>query len=644
MVDFTKESILKAIEKIDSQPELRKGRDSVVYDIKFNGSTYPPILVLSEASKILGGKELTIRDFNSSTKPAFKILNKLGFKVETKNTTEDLSPKVWVEKTDVKGEQHRIEGEYALGKRMWSPQKDKGGSDKYSRMRKVSEGDIILHLTDSYGFTGVSKVKDKYKEGQGVVGTAWEGDAYLVELKDYVDLKPLPKTNVLSDENKEQLLEIRSNYNVFYSSDLKLNQGAYITECPKPLYDLINKIYYNQNQSYIPYLPLPSTNNIDLPPIQADTPFQINTFANDVKAAGLILNQDIISRFICSLLTKPFVILTGLSGSGKTKLAQAFAKWITQDDNQICIVPVGADWTNREPLLGFPNALETGKYILPENGALNLLIEANKPENQHKPYFLILDEMNLSHVERYFADFLSVMESTGSIPLHAQTDTWKDHVPTSIKLPPNLFIIGTVNIDETTYMFSPKVLDRASVIEFRVTRKDLEDFLDAGAVIDINSIAGKGTAVSKSFLEIASDKNLTLNHSDNINSNLLSFFDELRKLGAEFGYRTASEIKRFAAVVNKLEPNWSDEEIIDAAVMQKLLPKVHGSRRKLESVLKALASICLRDKENIDAVKLEELQESSLDAAFCRYPLSLEKIARMQKGLVNNGFTSYAEA
>ena len=101
---------------------------------------------------------------------------------------------------------------------------------------------------------------------------------------------------------------------------------------------------------------------------------------------------------------------------------------------------------------------------------LDLILESSKIENSNKPYFLILDEMNLSHVERYFADFLSAMESNELISLHKSDDeNYKDDVvivPKSIELPNNLFVIGTVNIDETTYMFSPKVLDRANVIEF----------------------------------------------------------------------------------------------------------------------------------------------------------------------------------
>ena len=71
------------------------------------------------------------------------------------------------------------------------------------------------------------------------------------------------------------------------------------------------------------------------------------------------------TRFISSLTTKPFVILSGLSGSGKTKLAQSFAQWLCEDETQYALVPVGADWTNREPLLGYVNALNNSEYILP---------------------------------------------------------------------------------------------------------------------------------------------------------------------------------------------------------------------------------------------------------------------------------------
>jgi 5-methylcytosine-specific restriction protein B len=80
--------------------------------------------------------------------------------------------------------------------------------------------------------------------------------------------------------------------------------------------------------------------------------FDIKSFHTDCKSAGLVYTEKLITRFVSSLLTKPFVILTGLSGSGKTKLAQAYVQWICQEKRQYRIIPVGADWTNREPLLG----------------------------------------------------------------------------------------------------------------------------------------------------------------------------------------------------------------------------------------------------------------------------------------------------
>jgi hypothetical protein len=380
---------------------------------------------------------------------------------------------------------------------------------------------------------------------------------------------------------------------------------------------------------------------------KTQTPFDYKIFIKDLKEVGLVFPDEIVLRFISSLLAKPFAILTGLSGSGKTKLVQAFSKWICESENQICIVPVGADWTNREPLLGYPNALSSGNYVLPENGALKLMLEASKSENQNRPYFLILDEMNLSHVERYFADFLSTMESSEAISLRPEME-WKDTVPSSIKLPKNLFIVGTVNIDETTYMFSPKVLDRANVIEFRVTSNQMETYLKHANNINLDKLNHLGAGTEVDFVTIAKNRDITLNNATTINQNLIKFFDELKKTGAEFGYRSASEILRFSAIAAKLESSWSTEQILDAAVMQKLLPKVHGSRRKLEPVLKTLASLCVKESIKtvadfkIDALLLSENQKEINDKLVL--PVSFEKISRMYKGLLDNGFTSYAEA
>jgi len=386
-----------------------------------------------------------------------------------------------------------------------------------------------------------------------------------------------------------------------------------------------------------------------VPPVEESACLSVKKFYETVGLVNLKISEQLSSSFISSLCTKPFIILTGLSGSGKTKLIQAFASWISEnEENQVCMVPVGADWTNREPLLGYPNALETGKYVKPDSGVVDLLIRASADES--RPYFLILDEMNLSHVERYFADFLSTMESEKAIPLHAGPGEW-DGVPAAIRLPRNLFVIGTVNVDETTYMFSPKVLDRANVIDFRVAEDEMKTFLQNPVKPDLEALQGAGSGMAADFVRIATGDTPATPHEQEINDTLMDFFKELKKTGAEFGYRTASEIHRLAGMLYHLTETdgnaWEVDQIIDAAIIQKLLPKVHGSRSKLEPVLTALAELCLVDSATEKTVLLKSFEDAPADIATSdqiRFRLSLEKILRMRSRAIKDGFTSFAEA
>ncbi|TXB66170.1 hypothetical protein FRY74_06250 [Vicingus serpentipes] len=374
--------------------------------------------------------------------------------------------------------------------------------------------------------------------------------------------------------------------------------------------------------------------------------FDISSFQNACKNAGLVYTDKLITRFVSSLLTKPFIILTGLSGSGKTKLAQAYVQWICQEESQYRIIPVGADWTNREPLLGYPNALKPEEYVKPDSGVIDLIIQANS--NPELPHFLILDEMNLSHVERYFADFLSVMESKDErgIPLYSGSNRFDNEgklISGNLEVPENLFVIGTVNIDETTNMFSPKVLDRANTIEFRINDDEMMTFLASTNDLNMAALLGKGSNMAQNFIALSSNKSFTTEDRDEINKALMNFFGELQKSGSEFGYRSATEILRLINQLDALDNTIKTSEKIDIAIMQKLLPKLHGSRRKLSPILETLGSFCLTEdlkviKDVFDKVDFDYSNDKVL------YPLSLEKIARMYKGAIDNGFASYAEA
>ena len=309
----------------------------------------------------------------------------------------------------------------------------------------------------------------------------------------------------------------------------------------------------------------------------------VPSFFADSNAAGLIVSEEYARRFIASLLAKPFVILTGLSGSGKTKLAEAFAKWLSKSNDSYRIVAVGADWTSNENIVGYPNALLEKEYV--KRPALDLLLSA--VNNQSVPHFLILDEMNLSHVERYFADFLSAMESGEEIFLH---NPWNNkeqkaqpgEVPSSVRIPKNLFIVGTVNVDETTYMFSPKVLDRANVIEFRADEQDIESYLAQPQNIDIEKLKHRGAPFGRVFVEEAGGEvSLSGSLQEKLSEVLMLFWRILSRFHSEFAFRTVKEITSFVYFDQLLSGQQKSlADSFDAQILQKILPKMQGSRKK----------------------------------------------------------------
>jgi len=564
MQQLTRDIIISAIKRIEQNPSLIIGRQSNTYDLLFEYKTYPPILILSEANKLVGGTELTLKDFGNSTEKAFKILGDLGFKIVEKKNNNEVTFKQWLKTTSPSTSNKPSAYMKAL----------KWLSKKYLEKSRINEPSI-------FNITDPELINELYKE----------------------------------------------------SIDIQKDVNSYIFDTNAPSYGL-QGFYSASLKEYLRFLQQAS---IPTPSIASwSYQFEINAFIADLEKSSFKFNPTIVTRFVASLIAKPFVLLSGLSGSGKTKIAQTFAKWICAANTQYEIVPVGADWVNREPLLGYPDGLNPKNYVLPDNGALQLILHAQ--ENQALPHFLILDEMNLSHVERYFADFLSIMESNEAIKLYAgeKRSSGEIIIPHSISWPTNLYIIGTVNIDETTYMFSPKVLDRANVIEFRLKSQDIAHFL-TNVNNSIELIVGKGTNMAADFVGLSGHKDTFPNNY--INDVLLNFFERLQVIGAEFGFRTTVEIIRLYATLRHCSNDTlSKDECIDIAVMQKLLPKIHGSRSKVTQVLESLMELCLN--EDLLPAKLLDVKYIPL----AKYPISFEKLRRMYKNALDNGFTSYAEA
>ncbi len=261
--------------------------------------------------------------------------------------------------------------------------------------------------------------------------------------------------------------------------------------------------------------------------------------------------------------------------------------------NNTLLIPLGADWTDNTKILGYYNPLKKEYQSTP---ILDFILLANK--NPDIPFFLILDEMNLSHVERYFSDFLSAMESGEPIPLRKKQEDEETPIPEEILLPKNLFITGTVNIDETTYMFSPKVLDRANVIEFKPEMNEVLNNLLETSSGDEEKVAEPG--VAEGFMQLANDIRSGTIPSEvqpilkEIKPILEAFYKELEKCGFEFAYRTVKEIRLYAIAAFKTaegeKPTATD--IADIQILQKILPKIHGNKKQIGNLLDELEKLC----------------------------------------------------
>ena len=227
--------------------------------------------------------------------------------------------------------------------------------------------------------------------------------------------------------------------------------------------------------------------------------------------------------------------------------------------------------------------------------------------------------MNLSHVERYFADFLSHMETP-------EIDFVIDGYSSKLKYPKNLFIVGTVNIDETTYMFSPKVLDRANVIEFLPKKESVLDLFKV-PLDSKNNILVAHSNFAKLFL----NKSLDIrNGNSKLNDDMIqelqgifsTLYDLLAKCGYEFSYRTVHEIRQYISAAYELYTEVNDfklNSVVDEAIIQKILPKIHGNRREIGELLEELESFCKEKNLLLSLDKIEKMKGKLVKVQYASF-------------------------
>ncbi len=305
-------------------------------------------------------------------------------------------------------------------------------------------------------------------------------------------------------------------------------------------------------------------------PAQAETDYTLPQIAEGFQAflserCALYYDLKMLRSFIAGMATSRLIILEGLSGTGKSSLPRYFSEYV---GSKTFFAPVQSTWRDRSDVLGFYNDFS---YVFKETNFLKRLYEASYIPNQFN--IMVLDEMNLSRVEYYFADFLSVLEYPA--------EDWKVTVMPAVKaelspkkldngavvVPVNTWFVGTANKDDSTFTITDKVYDRAVVLEFN----------DKNAKIQTKAspepIALGPTQLSNLFQTAKERAEFGLAEGD------IAKFDELAEFVYElfeirFGNRIMNQIMNFVPVYVAL--GGTKEEAIDLMFCRKVLHKLDG--------------------------------------------------------------------
>ena len=345
--------------------------------------------------------------------------------------------------------------------------------------------------------------------------------------------------------------------------------------------------------------------------------------------------------YLTALRTKPFMLLAGISGTGKSRIVREIAKacWTPEDDEygkncprNFCMVQVKPNWHDSSDLIGYVSRINGEKYVV--GPFLRFIAKAIK--DPKRPYFLCLDEMNLAPVEQYFAEYLSVIESrklqdgqieTDPIVPYENTEAYGSLIDQlfdsdeerkaykteeggkRLTIPENLFVVGTVNMDETTFSFSRKVLDRAMTIE--MNEVDLKGGLEAGGSAEFGYIGEDLMGDAAEGKDIYADNQALC---DDIITYLGKVNEILEGTPFKIAYRTRNEFLLYA--VNRLHFATDSElwQTLDEMTSMKILSRIEGDNERCERVLREMKQLLTETvgEHAQDSVSLKKIDEMTL--------------------------------
>jgi MoxR-like ATPase len=330
---------------------------------------------------------------------------------------------------------------------------------------------------------------------------------------------------------------------------------------------------------------------------------------------------------LIALRVRPFVIFSGRTGTGKTLLPRLLAELFQWDYFRMAVNPA---WADPSDLLGFVSPVS--EAWVP--GALSPVLQCTEPQ-----CLMCLDEFNVAKVEHYFSDFLSAMgtgEGTfwGALPsLEAINRKLPDHE--KLEVPNGLKVIATMNFDDSVQSITPRVLDRANVIEF-----------------DIESVDSITMAKPIDWSQIQSAPRLSWAFPT-LDVDLAALDDWIQKIWAalqptrgRFGYRVAQEMRDYVArglAFGKMFGNdqaTQTEALVDRQIAQRVLPKFHGVVRHSDiRGLFDLARALVEGPPSDDAKEqLDNLQAAAQDG---RFPATLKKISQLAQTHMEDGYAAY---